>query len=320
MAGGWSRVFSSASACHLPFVPGSRRRLLRLCALVIAAAGVAAGGSACAPGTPAPERPRPSPPPSEAVVDSPSVSAPWVVRRTGASHEHRIIVSATLESRVDTVVRFDSVRSELLATWRGPTSSSGWPRGLIGTVDAYAVAAGGDSLVAVAGLQLPLSFAASQRSAQVQPEFSAPDAASCASIAGGIVQGVRDLWLSLPDTLRAGATWRDSAAYVVCRDSIPLALTVVRTFEVGRAASIGAEGLVITIMRRTVSQLRGSGTQFGEPVTIEGRGEGMMIYEVGLSGARVRGATGDAVLTLTLRGSRRVQELTQRSRTEILER
>jgi hypothetical protein len=241
-------------------------------------------------------------------------------RRTGAPHAHRVSITATLESRVDTVVRFDSVRSELRATWREPTSVSGWPRGLIGTIDAYAVAVGGDSLAVVPGLPLPLTFAATQRSAQTQPEFSAPDAASCASLAGGVVQGVRDLWLSLPDTLRAGATWRDSTTYVVCRDSIPLEFTVVRTFEVGQSASVGAEGVVTTIMRRTLSQFRGTGTQFGEPVTIEGSGEGMMIYEVGLSGARVRGATGDAVLTLTLRGSRRVQELTQRSRTEILER
>ncbi len=281
---------------------------------------VAATTSACARGTAAPERPRPAAPAPVVVVDTPSIAAPWVVRRTAVPHEHRILVTATLESRVDTTTRTDTVRSELVATWQGPGADNVWPRRFAGTLDDYRTGSGADSLAGVGGLALPLPFSALQRSPSVQPEFTAPDAAACGDAGGGLVQGVRDLWIALPDTLRPGATWRDSSTYVLCRDSIPLHVTVVRAFEVAGAASLGADGIVATIVRRTTSRLRGTGTQFGDPVTIEGQGEGLMMFEVAIAGGRVRGASGDAVLTLTLRGSRRSQELTQRSRTEILER
>jgi len=119
--------------------------------------------------------------------------------------------------------------------------------------------------------------------------------------------------------LRTGQEWSDSAAYVVCRDSIPLQTTVTRRFRVtGAMTRDGA--VMVTIERRTGTTITGDGLQFGEPVHIEGAGTGALMLEVALDGGRVVFGSGESELRLTLTGRRRTQELTQRSRIAIRER
>jgi hypothetical protein len=268
----------------------------------------------CASGAP-PAPVRPSPEPTPALRDP--MAVPWVVRHTGRPRTQTIDVQAELESRVDSAVRVDTLRSELTVRWSSPSSSL--PRRFLGSIEEYRVAVGSDTATTPAILTLPLSFSAEQRTLGHQPEFVSPDAASCAGSGSALLHGARDLWLSLPDALYPGLTWADSADYVLCRDSIPLHTSVVREFRV-TGALIRDSVVVVTIERRATTSFRGEGSQFGEPVSIQAAGTGALMLEVSMDGGAVVFGSGNAELRVMLIGRRRTQELTQRSRIAIRER
>ena len=269
---------------------------------------------ACSGGTPRGPRLAPTPVPVADPVDP--LASPWVVRRTGARVAQTIRIDATIDASVDslTPALVDTMQSELTAEWSVPTT--GFPQRYVGSVTAYRVANAADSALLPQGLAVPFAFTAEQRTPGQQPTFTTPDGASCDAPHAVIVHGVRDLWLSLPDTLVTGQTWQDSGRYVVCRDSIPLQTEVERTFRVTGAMRRG-RAVIVTVERRTMTRFAGTGTQFGEPVSISGTGTGAVMLEVALEDGIIVFASGDSELQVTLRGRRRTQEVTQRSRIAI---
>lgn len=274
--------------------------------------------SACG-GGPGP-RTRPAPPaPAETVTTDP-LASPWVVRRTGEPVSQTIHVAAVIESRADTLRPpvVDTLQSQLTASWALP--SAAYPRRYLGTVTDYRLSSAvGDSLVPPSGLSLPFSFAAEQAAAAAQVRFTTPDAAACGIPQASIVHGVRDLWLSLPDTLQPDLRWTDSSSYVVCRDSIPLTLDIRRDFRV--TGSLWRDSsVIVTVERRTLTRLSGAGRQFGDSVSFSGEGTSMTMFEVSLETGAATFASGESELHVTMQGSRRRQELTQRSRISILDR
>lgn len=288
-----------------------RGPLLSLTHLLAVAALLAAG---CAPAA-APPAARPVPVVEAAELDP--MTPPWTVRLTGAPQTQTIDVVAALVSRVDTLARLDSLQSELTVRWSSPSVS--FPRRFIGGLEDYRVALGGDSLATLPGLFLPIPFSAEQGDPSRQPVFMSPDAGRCDNPSHSLLHGVRDVWLSLPESLHPGQEWSDSAEYVVCRDSIPLRTAVDRRFRVTGALTRDS-AVMVTIERRTTTTITGEGLQFGEPVRIEGTGEGALMLEIALDGGRVVFGSGESELRLTLIGRRRTQELTQRSRIAIRER
>lgn len=289
---------------------------MRTGACLVALFLTACGGGGAGTGT------RPSPAAGEAprAPGGDPLAAPWVLRQSGAPVTHTVHVAAVIESRADTAteVLTDTLQSQLTASWSTP--SSGFPRRYLGSVQDYRLSrAMGDSLQVPPDVPLPISFTAVQASATQPARFTAPDESSCASAAAVIVQGVRDLWLSMPDTLRPGMSWSDSSALHTCRDSIPLVVSLRREFRV-TGAMWRDSAVIVTVERRTAMRLDGAGRQFGDSVSITGEGHGAMMFEVSLAtGAPVFGS-GESELRLTLRGSRRTQELTQRSRISLLDR
>lgn len=281
--------------------------VLPTAALLLAACGGSTGGTGRRPA------PRPA---GEPTVRDP-LAAPWIVRRTGAPVTQTVHVAAIIESRIDTMVTVDTVQSQLTARWSLP--SSGYPRRFIGTVTDYRLSrAMGDSLQVPDGLSLPVSFVAVQPAPESQPGFTTPDERACGDAHAVIVQGVRDLWLSLPDTIDAAMRWADSTSYVTCRDSIPLTATVHREFRVtGAMARDGA--VIVTVERRTRTRLEGSGVQLGDSVTVEGAGTGAAMFEVSLATGAAVFASGESEFRLLLRGSRRTQDIIQRSRVSLLD-
>lgn len=275
--------------------------------------------SACG-GASAPPRPRPVPRAPVQIVVADPLATPWIVQRTGARVSQTMHVAAVIESRRDTLtlVTADTLQSQLSATWSSP--SAGFPRRYVGMVTDYRVSSAmGDSLLPPPDVALPFAFTAAQESPAVQPSFSAPESGVCGNAHTVIAEGVRDLWLSLPDTLAPGTTWRDSTRHVICRDSIPLELHVEREFRVS-GAMWRDSSVIVTVERRTRTRVNGNGRQFGDSVTVIGEGTGAAMFEVSLAtGAAVFGS-GESELRLTLRGSRRTQEMTQRSRIALLDR
>lgn len=280
---------------------------------VVAALGCAGGGT--------PREPRPAPAPRDAPAPPTNpLAAPWVVERTGARVQQTITVDATVETHsfIDdslAQVRADTMQSALTASWSMPDDQ--YPRRFTGAVTMYQVRESDDSLRALAAVRLPIPFVAEQSGLAWQPSFVTPDASACGDPAAVIVHGVREFWLSLPDTLRPGQTWRDSTSHVVCRDSIPVRTDIARTFRV-TSAQLRDGALIVSIERRTSTTFEGAGTQYGEPVTITGAGQGATMFEVALADGAVVFASGDSELRMTFTGRRKRQDVLQHSRISII--
>jgi hypothetical protein len=259
-------------------------------------------------------RPAPGTPTVERVTDP--IAAPWLVHRSSVPVTQTLHVAAVIESRVDTSTSVDTLQSQLTATWSSPMP--GYPRRFTGVVTDYRLSrAMGDSLLVPDGIALPIAFVADQAGSGRQARFTVPDESACGTPDAVIVQGVRDLWLSLPDTIGEAMTWSDSTSQMTCRDSIPIMVTARRDFRVTGAMLRGG-AVVLTVERRSRSHLAGSGTQFGDSVAISGEGTGAAMFEVSLATGTAVFASGESTLRIELRGSRRTQSLLQRSRISLL--
>jgi hypothetical protein len=284
--------------------------------------GVFAGSAlmfaaACAPAGPArPPRPEPA---GVSVAERPSAER-WIVRATSEPRTHEVRLEGTLTSRIDTLERTDTLRAEVRTTWTfaaAPPAAPNVPARISGTITAFRVAfAGSDSLHRPDGLALPVLYAADWAAPGEQPQLTLPRAEECGAGAAALAT-LRELWISPPDTLAVGREWADSARYLTCRDSIPIAVTSLRAFRV-----LGAEerdgATFVRIARRSTTHMTGSGTQFGEPLEIEAEGVGEAVLELALAGGAIRSGAGESELRMQMRSRRRTQELVQRTRLTIV--
>ncbi|MEX2180619.1 MAG: hypothetical protein WD771_01125 [Gemmatimonadaceae bacterium] len=244
------------------------------------------------------------------------LAAPWVLRDGGARRAQIIAVRALLTSELDATVRVDTLRSTMGVAWSAVPGTT--PARLAGMVTDFRAVMGGDSSGVPAGVNLPFSFVAESRGPGLQPVFTIPESGSCTNPNAAVMQGVRDTWLSLPDTMVRGTTWRDSSTYLVCRDGLPMTVSAVRTFTV-TGARMREGQLVVVVQRVTATQLAGSGHQFGEPIALLGEGEGTMQLDVALAGGVIVHGEGVAELRLEMQGRRRTLVLRQASTVEIRE-
>jgi hypothetical protein len=250
--------------------------------------------------------------PTPAAVDP--LSAPWTVDAGSGAIKQRLTFEGALVSRVDTVERRDTLRTVVAAEW-SRVSGDGAAR-LAGLLTDFRVSADSTEPVTPDGLLLPVPFAATNGAGAAQARLTSPDPASC-GLDAAAVSALREVFITLPRRLEPGTSWRDSSTYVVCRDSIALTVRSEREFRVTGAER--RDGMVVVLLeRRSRTTMRGDGHQFGEPLTIEAEGDGHVQLAVRLSGGFVVSGSGESELRMTMRGRRRSQELTQRTRIEIV--
>lgn len=273
-------------------------------------ASVLSGAWGCA-APPAVLAPRPVAAP--APVASDPLAAPLVVTATSGSVSQQVRLETSLVSRVDSTERRDIVRAFATVAWSRLAGDS--PARISGLLTAFGVSADSVAPYSPAGLLLPLPFAGVDGGAGAQVRFTRPEVGGCGSDAAA-VQLLRELFVSPPRRLEAGTTWADSAQFAVCRDSITLDVRSVRTFRVTSAERRGGETVAIVERTSRVS-MQGEGRQFGESLTIAAEGEGTAQLAIRLTGGFVVAGEGDATLRMTMRGRRRSQELTQRTRISI---
>lgn len=278
-----------ASAMH--------RRLLPVLALVIVACGPASPGRGRAPAA----RTTPAAAPD-------SLAGPWSLRNIGRPRTQVVTLSAVLRSRVDSAQREDTLASQAVLEWSLVPNAT--PRRAVGMVRAFSTIVGSDSAwQPLAGLSMPVTFAAEVRSADAQPAFITPADGACDARAA-VVQALRETWLSPPSSLARGSTWRDSASYPLCRDGIVLQVQSLRVFTVEDA--VVRDGiLVLRVRRETTSSLAGRGQQFGDSIVVTGTGRATAALEVSLDGAAILSGSGSSELRLQLQGRRRTQDLVQ---------
>jgi len=93
-------------------------------------------------------------------------------------------------------------------------------------------------------------------------------------------------------------------------------VTSVRRYRVVEAVAVGGD-VQLRIERTTSTRLRGSGRQFGEPVTITGFGSGTMRFTLARADGFIVTGEGEQTLDLRLEGRRRTQEVRQTARVTV---
>jgi hypothetical protein len=244
------------------------------------------------------------------------LAGPWIVRDAGMRRRQAATWRTLITTQSDTLVRVDTLRGELEAAWSEVPGAQ--PPRLAGLVSDYRLAFGEGALEPPAGIAPPFSFTAERRAEGAQPTFVIPDASRCDLPLAAAVQPLRDLWISPPDTLRAGLVWQDSVRHSICRDGIIIEVTTRRRFTATNARL--RDGLlVVLVARASETTLSGRGVQFGDSVVVDGAGEGSATLELSLGGAVIIAGEGTAELRVNFRGTRRTQRVVQESRLSIRE-
>lgn len=282
---------------------GVGRALLRV-AVVVAVA-------ACRPPVPqqiiVPEAPRTAP----AVVPVSVTAGPWSWAPVRERRAYLVTQRALITTRQDTLTKIDTVASELGAAFTQFVSANR----ISGSLTLFRVTSGSRSPATPAGITLPITVAASATpsgfGAALQWILTTPaEGAACSSVAWSVAQGLRELWFRAPDTLRVGASWRDSTSYVTCRDGIPLQLSVRRDFRVRAVAERDGRAVLI-IQRESHTTLLGDGVQFGEPVKFTGAGSGTLQFELAPATGEFLGGSGTSTLEFTMQSRLRTQRVQQ---------
>lgn len=272
---------------------------------------LALAASACA--TPGPVRDIPEPATPATPVADP-LTGPWTLRRAEGERAYTIAIEGTLASRVDTVERVDTLRARVRAVLSRVTDDGAGR--LAGLLTEYATSTG-DSVpfTPPPGFLLPLPVSAVLDVRGAQPAWQVAGAGDC-SASTAAMQPLRDLWVGAPARIAVEQSWQDSTSYTICRDSIPLEVRSVRRFIV-LGAERWNEDVVLRIARTSRTRIVGEGVQFGEPLSIAAEGTSTLEFLVSLAGGEVLRGAGDAELTMTMTGRRRLQELRQRTRVVI---
>ncbi len=241
-------------------------------------------------------------------VEADLLAEPWLVGPSAGEARQHLVVTAVLRSRIDTAERADTLRSAVEAVTSRVVSAGVWRLG--GLITAFRV---GDSTPP--SLSLPQPFSAELGAPGTQPRLVQPADGEC-SVAGAAAQSLRELWVVPPALLTAGLTWADSSRFVVCRDSIPLAVASYREYRVLGAERRGS-AVVVLVERRSRSRLEGEGLQFGERIVLTGEGSGVARIALSLAGGWILEGQGEGELSLRLTGRHRTQELHQLTRLAI---
>ncbi|HRN52044.1 MAG TPA: hypothetical protein PK788_00965 [Gemmatimonadaceae bacterium] len=237
-----------------------------------------------------------------------SMAGPWTLRNLGRPRTQLVTLSAVLRSRIDTLVREDTLASQALLEWSAVPDAA--LARFVGMVRAFAVIVGSDSTWRpLADPPMPVSFVATQADADAQPSFVMPPDTACDGRAA-VVQAMRETWMQPPQRLGVGTQWQDSSTYALCRDRIVLQARNVRRYVV-EAADVRDGRLVLRVRREATTALHGSGLQFGDSIVVTGEGEATASLDVSLDGAAIVAGSGVSELRLELRGRRRTQHLVQ---------
>jgi hypothetical protein len=258
------------------------------------------GLAACAPSRPAPVG---LPSAATSAVPAPPVAPSVTIAAPSASARYTLRTTAWISTSADTMQRADT-----LITTLGVSAD---PMGA-------AVALQVDSFVVSGGEAPPrrLLSAPLRATARVEPGrgwvFVGPDADPCRGPARAALDATRDLWVRWPATVLRGQTWADTAQSQLCRDGIPLQAVIVRHYTVEALPSSTQSHVIVR--RRTQVTMTGEGRLRGDATRIRGDGSANAILQVDPRRGWIDLLDGDATLTLTVAGSTRTQQVTQRSR------
>ncbi|MBX9929619.1 MAG: hypothetical protein K2X99_12005 [Gemmatimonadaceae bacterium] len=232
-----------------------------------------------------------------------SMRGPWVLPSAVARTVYRLTQAGVLELESDTLRSRDTLQVTIQAALARTGAR------ISGSLLAYDASLGGAA--AATGVMLPLAVAFRVDSLHRVTTTAPASGAPCATPAAALAQPLRELVVAHPDTLRSGARWSDSALVMLCRDGIPLTVTIVRQYQLEEARR-EAGLLVLRVRRRTRGSLVGEGAQFNEPVSLRGEIEGDATLRISAASGALLSLEGESQLTMQLQGRLRTQRVRQR--------
>lgn len=276
----------------------------------VATIAAAACSSARIPPSGIPEAPSPRP----AVAPPPAAPAAWDIERPQDDATFVVETTAMVAAHADTLALTDTVSTH--------TALRIVPRGF--ALDVHV-----ETFVARRGAAVTYSLPAPLRalgrfddagaiafegsSFTGAPTGSGP---ACPSPGAAAFDAARDLWVRWPPRVAEGERWRDSATVALCRDGVPLTMTLVRDY---RLVAVEGDSIapVLVIERATRTTLGGRGAIRGDSTTVSGTGTGSATLRVNAASGWIVSADVSATLQLRAQDVRRTQFVEQRTRTTV---
>jgi hypothetical protein len=281
------------------------RRVALLLSAFVAACAFSRTPPSGIPSAPARALPVPAPP---------APPASWPIERPHSAVEFTVVSDAIVAARADTLAQTDTISTQTVlrivpvgaafdvyvnsfTVRRGGvvTHTLGSPLRAVGRFD-------GGGAIAFEGAGLPAAGASAS--------------AGCPPADAAALDAARDLWVRWPERVTQGAEWRDSAVVALCRDGVPLVLTLVRDYRLAGIEGDSATPLLV-IERRTQTTLEGRGAIRGDTATITGSGTGAGTLRVDPATGWIVSADLSAELELRAVDTRRTQFVEQRTRTTV---
>lgn len=116
--------------------------------------------------------------------------------------------------------------------------------------------------------------------------------------------------IAVPATPTLGMTWRDSAVVSGCSGSIPVSLSVVRTYKIAREVSYQGQ-LVLLIERTDSTRATGEGSEEQHRIIITSQGSGSAQLYIDRTTGLLAGTEGEQKADVSVTASGRTQRFTQ---------
>jgi hypothetical protein len=304
----------------LPFVPDlfsemsirSSRYGNSLAALFIA--GLVAG---CASANPSPSLPGPEREAPPAAVEAPVVSgrSEWTISPDDQVGVYSSVTSMSVELASPTGIVRDTLSSQVEFAL-SISRSAGAPR-FRGSITSMSTQAGSTIGSSLQPQQLPFTFSGRIENGKLLLEPVPGEPVSvltdCSNAALAAIPAIGRIVVLPPLQLLRGASWTDSTTVSTCAGSIPVTLTLLRTYRILGEGSSGT----ILVERTDRSLSTGEGAQDQHRVTIRGDGTGSARLELDSRTGALVEAQGEGMTTVDVTSSGRTQRFTQRLREHV---
>lgn len=259
--------------------------------------------------------PRQSLPPAEspAPISAPVAPARWIFARDLLAKEYLVEQAAEIFVTADSGTATDSSTLVIAAAVR-PTADGG----VAGLIRSAVLRASGAPEMSISGLVLPMAFTGAASTPGIQHSLSgrAVSADPCQTPAHSVLNSIRDIVVSVPDTLTIGQTWGDSGRADACRGGARLLMYTTRRFAV-RSYEVREGRSVLRVDRRTTLRLSGTASRSGDTTVVEGLGSGTGEVVLDATTGALVEATASSTLEISVRGAVRSERARQLLRTRV---
>jgi hypothetical protein len=236
------------------------------------------------------------------------VETRWRVAPDFLSREYRVEHVAEVRSVARDVPSVDSVSLVVTATRRLVEDGS-----FAGLVESAVVRGPGSAPVSIEGIRFPFAYVA-RGDAGFGTVLSAPTSSVGCSPTTVVLGALRDLFVTLPDSVYRGVSWREAGSYTACREGVPLSVSSTHDYTIlGRDTVAGQ----LLVRREATIQVLGQAFRGTDTTTIRGSGSGSAVLRLSAQTGMIEALDGNAELELAVTGAVRREDARQISRTRV---